>query len=66
MQRFNGTAVPEHYADVAVIVALNGSTKSGADFARKHGITLMGRPELKRWAHGEHLYAAVEEEHSPA
>ncbi|WP_330434485.1 restriction endonuclease [Streptomyces sp. NBC_00825] len=66
VQRFNGTAVPEHHADVAVIVALNGFTKPGADFARKHGITLVGRPELKRWAHGEHLYAAVEEEHSPA
>ncbi|WP_330347716.1 restriction endonuclease [Streptomyces sp. NBC_00582] len=66
VQKFNGTAVPEHHADVAVIVALNGFTKPGADFARRHGIMLMGRPELKRWAHGEHLYAVVEEEHSPA
>lgn len=60
VQRFNGTAVPEHHADVAVIVALNGFTRPGAEFARRHGITLVGRPELKRWAHGEHLYEAVE------
>ncbi|MFF1713570.1 restriction endonuclease [Streptomyces sp. NPDC058268] len=66
VQRFNGTAVPEHHAKVAVIVALNGFTRPATDFARRHGIVLVGRPELKRWAHGEHLYAAVEEEHSPA
>jgi hypothetical protein len=44
-----GPEVSEHGADVAVFVALNGFTKPGADFARRHGITLMGRPELKRW-----------------
>ncbi|SBT90990.1 hypothetical protein GA0115233_102510 [Streptomyces sp. DI166] len=26
----------------------------------------MGRPEFERWGHSEHLYAAVEEEYSPA
>ncbi|WP_158086577.1 restriction endonuclease [Streptomyces phaeoluteigriseus] len=51
---------------VAVIVALNGFTRPATDFARRHGIILVGRPELKRWAHGEHLYAVVKEEHSPA
>jgi restriction system protein len=66
VQRFNGTAVPEHHARVAVIVALNGFTRPATDFARRHGIILVGRPELKRWAHGEHLYAVVKEEHSPA
>ncbi|MFD5030021.1 restriction endonuclease [Streptomyces sp. NPDC058405] len=66
VQRFNGTAVPEHHAKVAVIVALNGFTRPATDFARRHGIVLVGRPELKRWAHGEHLFAALEEEHSPA
>lgn len=66
VQRFNGTAVPEHHAQVAVIVALNGFTLPATNFARRHGIVLVGRPELKRWAHGEHLYAAVKEEHSPA
>jgi restriction system protein len=60
VQRFNGTAVPEHRADMAVIVALNGFTRPGAEFALRHGITLVGRPELKRWAHGEHLYEAIE------
>ncbi|MGW0827841.1 restriction endonuclease [Streptomyces sp. NPDC002845] len=66
VQRFNGTAVPEHHAQVAVIVALNGFTRPATDFARRHGIVLVGRPELKRWAHGEHLYAVVDEQHSPA
>ncbi|MFI1060445.1 restriction endonuclease [Streptomyces spororaveus] len=66
VQKFNGTAVPEHSADVAVIVALNGFTKPATDFAQRHNIVLIGRPELKRWAHGEHLYAVVDEQHSPA
>ncbi|WP_326681653.1 restriction endonuclease [Streptomyces sp. NBC_01237] len=66
VQRFNGTAVPEHHAQVAVIVALNGFTGPATDFARRHGLVLVGRPELKRWAHGEHLYSVVKEEHSPA
>ncbi|KUM67124.1 restriction endonuclease [Streptomyces curacoi] len=66
LQKFNGTAVPEHGADVAVIVALNGFTKPATDFAQRHHIMLIGRPELKRWAHGEHLYAVVEEQRSAA
>lgn len=66
LQKFNGTAVPEHDADVAVIVALNGFTKPAVNFAQKHGIVLIGRLELKRWAHGEHLYAVVDEQRSPA
>ncbi|MEU5599557.1 restriction endonuclease [Streptomyces sp. NPDC020298] len=66
VQRFNGTAVPEHHAQVAVIVALNGFTRPATNFARRHGFVLVGRPELKRWAHGEHLYAVVDEQHSPA
>ncbi|MEU2247860.1 restriction endonuclease [Streptomyces sp. NPDC019224] len=66
VQRFNGTAVPEHHAQVPVLVALNGFTRPATDFARRHGIVLVGRPELKRWAHGEHLYSVVSEEHTPA
>lgn len=66
LQKFNGTAVPEHHADIAVIVALNGFTRPAVDFAQRHGIVLIGRPELKRWAHGEHLYTVVEEQRSPA
>ncbi|MET9779086.1 restriction endonuclease [Streptomyces sp. NPDC006367] len=66
VQRFNGTAVPEHHAQMAVIVALNGFTRPATDFARRHGIVLVGRQELRRWAHGEHLYSVVREEHSPA
>ncbi len=66
LQKFNGTAVPEHHADIAVIVALNGFTRPAVDFAQRHDIVLIGRPELKRWAHGEHLYTVVEEQRSPA
>ncbi|MFJ1652629.1 restriction endonuclease [Streptomyces sp. NPDC088337] len=66
VQKCNGTARPEHGADVAVIVALNGFTKPATEFAERHDIALIGRPELKRWAHGEHLYAVVDEQHSPA
>jgi restriction system protein len=60
VQQFNGTAVPEHHADVAVFVALNGFTQPAADFGRRHSIVLIGRPELKRWAHGEHLYTLLD------
>ncbi|WP_030267339.1 restriction endonuclease [Streptomyces violens] len=62
IQTFNGTARPEHGADVAIVVGLNGFTKPAADFAGRHGITLVGRQELKRWAHGSHLYAVLNEQ----
>ncbi|MFF4520516.1 restriction endonuclease [Streptomyces bluensis] len=65
VQKFNGTARPEHGADVAAIVALNGFTKPATEFAERHDIALIGRPELKRRAHGEHLYAVVDGQHSP-
>ncbi|WP_437009953.1 restriction endonuclease [Streptomyces sp. enrichment culture] len=66
VQRYNGTAVPEHHAKAAVIVALNGFTRAATDFAQRHEIALVGRAELKRWAHGKHLYAVVSEQHSPS
>ncbi|MFD3756695.1 restriction endonuclease [Streptomyces sp. NPDC058622] len=56
VQKFNGTARPHHGADLPIMIALNGFTGPAIDFARHHQLILMGRPELKRWAHGEHLY----------
>ncbi|MDQ0785676.1 restriction endonuclease [Streptomyces sp. B3I8] len=56
VQKFNGTARPHHGADLPIMIALNGFTQPAIDFARHHQLILMGRPELKRWAHGEHLY----------
>ncbi|MEY9842869.1 restriction endonuclease [Streptacidiphilus sp. EB103A] len=56
VQRFNGTARAVHGADLPLIVALNGFSIHAANFAASQGIILVGRSELKRWAHGEHLY----------
>ncbi|MFH9227510.1 restriction endonuclease [Streptomyces lydicus] len=56
VQKFNGTARPHHGADLPIMIALNGFTQPAIDFAQHHQLILMGRPELKRWAHGEHLY----------
>jgi len=59
VQTFNGTARPEHGADVAVMVALNGFSRPAADFAARHDITLLTREGLKQWAHGRHLYSVI-------
>ncbi|MER5549837.1 restriction endonuclease [Streptomyces sp. NPDC002589] len=56
MQKFNGTARPHHRADLPIMIALNGFTDPAIQFAQHHQLILMGRPELKRWAHGQHLY----------
>lgn len=56
VQKFNGTARPHHGADVPIMIALNGFTQPAIGFAVHHDLILMGRPELKRWAHGQHLY----------
>lgn len=61
VHQFNGTARPVHDADVPIMVGLNGFTKPASDFACQHNITLVAREELRRWAHGEHLYMAVTE-----
>ncbi|MFE3205916.1 restriction endonuclease [Embleya sp. NPDC059237] len=57
---FNGTAGPEHGADVAIMVGLNGFTAPAAEFAANHGIHLVGRAELGKWAHGTHLYDLID------
>ncbi|MFJ9590547.1 restriction endonuclease [Streptomyces acidicola] len=66
VQRFNGTARPEHGADLALIIGLNGFTQPAIDFAQRHNLTLIGRHELKRWAHGEHLYSVLTQQNSTA
>ncbi|MBD0748066.1 restriction endonuclease [Streptomyces sp. CBMA152] len=59
VQQFNGTARPHHGADVAIMIGLAGFTEPAATFARQHHITVLGRAEIKKWAHGTHLYQAV-------
>ncbi|MEY9839402.1 restriction endonuclease [Streptacidiphilus sp. EB103A] len=59
LQTFNGTARPVHRADFAVVVGLNGFSQPAVDFAASQNIALVGRPELKRWAHGEDLYSVL-------
>lgn len=56
VQQFNGTARLHHGADLPIMIGLNGFTRPATDFAQHHRLILMGRPELKRWAHGQHLY----------
>ncbi|MFD8381717.1 restriction endonuclease [Streptomyces sp. NPDC059679] len=56
VQKFNGTARVHHGADLPIMIALNSFTQPAADFAQHHQLILMGRPELKKWAHGQHLY----------
>ncbi|MCX5215728.1 restriction endonuclease [Kitasatospora sp. NBC_00240] len=59
IQTFNGTARPEHGADVATIVGLNGFTAPGSDLADRHDICLVDRGALARWAGGDHLYSVI-------
>ncbi|MES4909223.1 MULTISPECIES: restriction endonuclease [unclassified Streptomyces] len=56
VQKFNGTARLHHGADLPIMIALNSFTQPAVDFAQHHQLILMGRPELKKWAHGQHLY----------
>lgn len=60
VQKFNGTARLHHGADVPIMIGLNGFTQPAIDFAAHHDLLLMGRPELKRWAHGQHLYDVLD------
>ncbi|MDW6066382.1 hypothetical protein SAZ11_62325 [Streptomyces sp. FXJ1.4098] len=56
MQKFNGTARVHHAADLPIMIALNSFTQPAVDFAQHHQLILRGRPELKKRAHGQHLY----------
>ncbi|WP_043687388.1 restriction endonuclease [Streptomyces xylophagus] len=62
VQTFNGTARPEHGAHHPIMIGLSGFTQPAIAFAARHAIVLVGRPELKRWAHGTHLYDIIEAE----
>jgi len=60
VQTFNGTARPEHKADVAVMVTNGGFSEPARDFARDHAIHLIGATELERWATwGDSLYEVL-------
>jgi restriction system protein len=65
MQQFNGTARPEHGADHAVVIGLNGFTQPALDFAARHRLVTIGREDLKRWAHGTHLYDVIRARTTP-
>lgn len=50
IQTLNGTARPEHQADIVVAVTNGTFTKPAADFARSHDIHLLDRVDLRKWA----------------
>lgn len=50
IQTLNGTARPEHNADIVVAVTNGTFTKPASDFARAHDIHLLCQVRLKRWA----------------
>ncbi|MEE1783383.1 restriction endonuclease [Streptomyces sp. SP17BM10] len=62
VQTFNGTARPEHGADVPVMIGLNGFTRDAAAFAARHDLILIDRRTLTNWAHGTYLYDAIDED----
>ncbi|CAM5709979.1 restriction endonuclease [Streptomyces viridifaciens] len=62
VQTFNGTARPEHHADVPVMIGLNGFTRDARDFAARHNLTLVNRQILRDWAQGTYLYDAIDDE----
>ncbi|MEU8672892.1 restriction endonuclease [Streptomyces anulatus] len=60
MQTLNGTARPEHQADIVIAVTNGTFTKPASDFARSHTIHLLGRTDLRSWATwGEHLLSVL-------
>ncbi|MFF3735531.1 restriction endonuclease [Streptomyces sp. NPDC002476] len=60
MQTLNGTARPEHMADIVVAVTNGTFTKPASDFARNHDIGLLDCSRLQRWATwGEPLLAVL-------
>ncbi|MFJ3638027.1 restriction endonuclease [Streptomyces sp. NPDC090112] len=60
VQTLNGTARPEHKADIVVAVTNGTFTKPASDFAKNHDISLMDASKLQRWATwGEPLLSIV-------
>ncbi|MFE5588552.1 restriction endonuclease, partial [Kitasatospora sp. NPDC056531] len=66
VQTFNGTARPEHHAGVPVMIGLNGFTRDAEAFAARHDLVLVNRQTLTLWAHGSHLYDAIDEDEDHA
>ncbi|MEU4303650.1 restriction endonuclease [Kitasatospora aureofaciens] len=62
VQTFNGTARPEHHADVPVMIGLNGFTRDARAFAARHDLILVNRQILHDWAQGTDLYDAINDE----
>lgn len=62
VQTFNGTARPEHHADVPIVIGLNGFTRDARAFAARHDLILVNRPILHDWAQGTDLYDAIDDE----
>ncbi|MFF4383632.1 restriction endonuclease [Kitasatospora sp. NPDC001547] len=62
VQTFNGTARPEHHADVPVMIGLNGFTRDARAFAARQNLILVNRQILHDWAQGTYLYAAIDDE----
>ncbi|MGW6557600.1 restriction endonuclease [Streptomyces hydrogenans] len=66
IQTLNGTARPEHQADVVVAVTNGTFTKPASDFARNHDIHLLDETKLKRWGTwGEPLLAVLGLQENP-
>ncbi|MEU3408930.1 restriction endonuclease [Streptomyces sp. NPDC006670] len=66
IQTLNGTARPQHRADIVVAVTNGTFTKPAADFARDHEIHLVDQARLNRWARwGEPLLAVLGLEETP-
>jgi restriction system protein len=63
MQTLNGTARPEHKADIVIAVTNGWFTKPAIDFARTHDIHLLDQVQLKRWATwGEPLLSVLNQD----
>ncbi|MCF3105350.1 restriction endonuclease [Streptomyces roseoverticillatus] len=66
LQKFNGTARPEHHGDLAVLVTNSSFTKPARDFAAKHNIHLLHGEHLRRWATwGIPLLTVLNEDEGP-
>jgi restriction system protein len=53
----NGTARAVHGADIAVVVTNGGFTRNAREWGARHGIYLVDRTAMERWAsRGESLY----------
>ncbi|MER5747166.1 restriction endonuclease [Streptomyces sp. NPDC002225] len=60
IQTLNGTARPEHHADVVVAITNGTFTKPASEFASNHDIHLLDEARLKRWGTwGEPLLAVL-------